>query len=486
MSLSTALSIAQSTLLNTSRQTTVVSRNVSEGSNPDYSRRTAMLVSVGNGAQVVEIRRATNDVLFRQNLASTSAAAGQTRLLDGMNTLSIDVYGAEHANSPATVIGAFMDALQIYSASPSSISVAENALESAKQVVRVLNEGTDAIQAFRTDMDRQILGAVGELNRLLGDFKLANDEVVSGTKTGKDVNDALDQRDALLKKISEFVPISAIQRADNDLMLVTTSGATLFETQPREVTFTPIAGYSPGMDGNTIYVDGVPLSAGVGGNTTASGTLAAMVQLRDDMAGNMQAQLDEVARGLITAFAETDPNGVQPDAAGLFTWSGAPAIPAAGTLIDGLARDISINPAFDSAQGGDPHLIRDGGANGLAYVHNTSAGDSYSDLILSYAQRLEDPTAFDAAAGIEGTISLATYTTESVSWFEGIRQDASRASESKTALMMHTQETLSNATGVNIDEELSLLLDLEHTYQASARLLQAIDEMLASLLNAVR
>jgi flagellar hook-associated protein 1 FlgK len=32
---------------------------------------------------------------------------------------------------------------------------------------------------------------------------------------------------------------------------------------------------------------------------------------------------------------------------------------------------------------------------------------------------------------------------------------------------------------------LSLLLDLEHTYQASARLLSTVDEMLKTLLNAV-
>jgi flagellar hook-associated protein 1 len=486
MSLSTALGIAQSTLLNTSRQTTVVSRNVSEASNPDYSRRTAVLTTAASGARIVEIKRATDEVLFRQNLVATSAAAGQARLLEGANTLSIDVYGVEHASSPSTVIGKFLEALQIYGASPSNISVAETAVEAARQVVRTLNAGTDAIQAFRSDIDRQILGTVDELNRLLADFKVANDEVVWGTQVGRDVNDALDQRDALLKKISELVPISAIRRTNNDLMLVTTSGATLFETLPRDVTFTPISGYSPGMTGNSIYIDGVPIAATAGGNATTTGSLAAMVQLRDHVAVGMQAQLDEIARGLITGFAETDPNGVQPGVPGLFTWSGAPALLTAGTLEHGLARVISINSAFDSTQGGNPHLLRDGGANGAAYIHNTTGGVSYSELILSYASRLEQPMAFDPAAGIQGTISLVAYSAESVSWFEGIRQDASRASESKRALMMHTQEALSNATGINIDEELSLLLDLEHTYEASARLLRAIDDMLMALMNAVR
>ncbi|TIW84821.1 MAG: hypothetical protein E5V59_30850, partial [Mesorhizobium sp.] len=44
---------------------------------------------------------------------------------------------------------------------------------------------------------------------------------------------------------------------------------------------------------------------------------------------------------------------------------------------------------------------------------------------------------------------------------------------------------LSNATGVNVDQEMSLLLDLEHTYQASARMMKTVDDMMAALLNAV-
>ena len=486
MSLSTALSIAQSALLNTQRQTTIVSRNISESANPDYSRRGTMLSTAGNGASIVDIRRSTSDVLFRQNMAALSAWSGQETLLNGLNTLDIDVFGANNTNHPSRLIGDLQSALQIYSASPSNTSVAENVIETARQLVSALNSGSDAIQNYRTGVDREIVSTVADLNTLLADFKVANDEVVAGSKLGRDVNDALDQRDALLKKITEIVPITAIKRSDNDIMLTTTSGITLFETVPRNVTFTPTAGYAAGAAGNSIYVDGVPLAAGTGANTSSSGKLTALVQLRESVAGGLQAQLDEVARGLINAFAETDPTAINPDLAGLFTWPGGPALPAAGTLENGLAGVISINAAFDSSVGGNPHLLRDGGANGAAYIHNSSGGASYADLLLSYDTRIGTPIAFDPAAGISGTISLSAYSTESASWFSALRSDATRASENKTALMMRTSEALSNVTGVNIDEEMSLLLDLEHSYQASAKLVQTVDNMLAALLAAVR
>ncbi len=65
-------------------------------------------------------------------------------------------------------------------------------------------------------------------------------------------------------------------------------------------------------------------------------------------------------------------------------------------------------------------------------------------------------------------------------------KNASNAADPKEALPVRTAEALSNETGVNVDMEMSLLLDLEHSYEASARLLRAVDEMLAALLAAVR
>src|SRR5690606_36643282 len=141
----------------------------------------------------------------------------------------------------------------------------------------------------------------------------------------------------------------------------------------------PQAGYGAQTVGNAIKIDGVPLASGVGGNTTASGSLQAMVQLRDSVTTTMQCQLDEIARGLIATFAETDQSGGSPplaDRAGLFTWDGGPTLPADGTIEPGLAARIIVNPAMDAA--GGSKLLRDGGANGADYVANSSGAAFYS------------------------------------------------------------------------------------------------------------
>ncbi|WP_027165128.1 flagellar hook-associated protein FlgK [Mesorhizobium sp. WSM3224] len=483
MSLSSALSIAQSALLATSKQTSVVSRNVADASNPDYTRRIAVVTSTAPGARMVEIQRAANDLLFRQNLSALSAWSGQSALYNGMDQLDLSVNGVDNASSPSTAIANLQQSLQLYATTPSNQNLGTSVVDAAKQVVNSLNSGTKAIQDFRTQADSQIATAVNDLNSLLSQFQDANKSVISGTRSGTDVSDALDQRDALLKKISEYVPVSTFTRGDNDMVITTKDGSTLFETIPRSVTFTPSAGYTAGTPGNTVYIDNVPVSAGTADGATADGKLAGLLKLRDGVASTMQSQLDEIARGLVTAFAETSSS--QPNAAGLFTWSGAPAIPAAGTLVDGLAGSIRVNAAFDPSAGGNPALLRDGGANGVAYVANSGGDASYSDLLIGYGDKLDQPMAFDSSAGITVSSGISDYAANAIGWFEGVRQQASTNADSKQALAARTAEALSNDTGVNVDQEMSLLLDLEHTYQASAHMMKTVSDMLDALMSAV-
>jgi flagellar hook-associated protein 1 FlgK len=482
MSLSTALNIAQNSLLNTQRQIGVVSRNIANADNPDYARRSGVLSSLAPGSQVASITRATNASLFKQNIKALSSWMGQSTLMEGLDRLNLSVNGVDNQTSPAILMGELQEALQLYSSTPSNRILAENAIEAARQVVKSLKDGTDTVQQYRADLDSQIGNAVTELNGLLSDFKKVNDEVVAGTLGGRDVLDALDRRDAMLKKISEYVPISTITRPNNDLMLVTEDGSVLFETVPRHVSFDATPAYGPATTGSDIRIDGVPLFKANGANTTAGGTLGAMIQLRDTYATGSQQQLDEVARGLIASFAEVDPGNPANVLAGLFTWTGAPALPADATVETGLAGMISLNALIDPLQGGNPESLRDG-AN---FDYNPDDFASFSDRLISVNSSMDTARDFVAVDGTVSPRSLMDFSTASISWIEDARKTASIASENKSALMIRTAEALSNMTSVNVDEEMALMLQLEQSYSASAKMMQMIDEMLKTLMGIVR
>jgi len=49
-------------------------------------------------------------------------------------------------------------------------------------------------------------------------------------------------------------------------------------------------------------------------------------------------------------------------------------------------------------------------------------------------------------------------------------------------MLTKSKEAYSNATGVNLDEELIQLLDIEQSYKAAAKLMTTVDELLKTLL----
>jgi flagellar hook-associated protein 1 len=479
MSLSTALSTAQSIFNNTGTQTSVTSTNISNAQNANYVRRTAVLVTAGNGALVAGTERVQNSTLFRQTIASTSLASGQTTLLNGLEEIRGLLGNNDYDTSPSTRLSTLLTNLDAYAAKPNEATLASTAVSSAQDVVDTLNNAASEVQAIRTRADAEIKSQVDTLNNLLSQFESANTEVMRATVSNSDASNALDTRDTLLKQISEIVGISTVSRPGGDVAIYTSDGTTLFEKIPRTVSFQPTATYTAGTTGNAIYVDGVAMKAGNGSDTDASGSLQALLQIRDDIAPKFQSQLDEVARGLIVAFAETGPTGTLTPKAGLFTNGVDDSVPSSGTVIAGLAGSISINAAVKT----NPQLLRDGGINGASYVVNTQAAAGFSTLLDSYSQAMQTPQSFDASTGIDGNLDVMSFASDSAGWLESLRSTASSAEESKSAMQSRALQAYSSETAVSLDEELSLLLDIEQSYKAATKLVSTIDEMMQALLS---
>ena len=467
MSLSSVLNTAQSSLTNTSRQTSVVSRNITNAYNTDYTRRQAVLASTAPGARVVSITRAADAALMRQNSDALSVWHAQNTLATGYERLSLSVNGVENSTSPAMRLGELQMALQTYSASPGDRSLAVNVVNSAGDMVRTLNGGTTAIQQLRTDADGEIKQSVDKLNSLLADLEKINTDVMTATRLGRDASESLDLRDGIVKQISEIVPVTTQLRGDSDMVIFTKDGVTLFETVARKATFEPSPMLLAGQSGNQVYIDGVPLSAGQGGDTDAGGNIAGLLQLRDTVAPQMQNQLDEIARALVDSFREGGAG-----ANGLFTW-------ADGTTPDKEgASTLVVNSAYQT----NPHAIRDGAGGAL----NPDGNASFTGEIARLLDGFDADRTFSADGGIEGARSLSAYATASISWLESQRQLSSVAAEKKSATLARTSEALSNKTGVNIDDELAKLLELEQSYAASAKLMQVANDMLSTLMATVR
>jgi flagellar hook-associated protein 1 len=490
MSLTAAIRTAQGALHTTSAQTAITSRNVANASDPGYTRKTSVVSNLYGGAQALSIRRAFDKALYNNMIGATSVASAQQALVDGLKALGATTGDPQDGRSPAALIGALNDALQLYSATPSDLSLAQSAIAKANALARSLNEATAAVQNVRRQADEDMATSVDSLNSLLADFEAVNSEIVIGTHSGADVTDKLDTRDKLLSQISELIGVNMVTRGDNDAVLYTDSGVTLFETTARPVTFVASTGLNAASTGSAVFVDGVAVTGSAATMPIRSGRLQGLATLRDETAVTYQTQLDEIARGLINAFAESDQTvpATLPDAAGLFTYPGGPALPGA-SWVPGLGGSIQVNANVDPARGGNLALLRDGGiSNPLnpAYKYNTTNAAGYSDRLLEYLDKLTAEQSFDPAAELGSPASMGKFSAASVSWLESARKEATNAANYSTTLVAHASDALSNATGVNLDDEMALLLEFEKSYQASAKLLAVIDEMLASLIATIR
>lgn len=488
MSLSASLSTATSSLATTADQTSVLSRNVARAGDPNASRKNANVITVpGSGVRLASVTRVVDVALFKNVLASTSSMAGQQAIVAALEQLEQTVNDTELDASPAALVQKLADAIQQYSSVPNSTAYAQSALGAARGLVAALNDGTDLVQSIRAAADAEISGSVGTLNTLLSRFESVNAEVVKGTRNGGDVTDYLDQRDQLLKEMSEQLGIRTITRANNDMAVYTDSGVTLFDVAPRSITFQPTLLYSASTTGNAVYADGVPITGSSATMGVSSGRINGLVKVRDDLAVTYQNQLDEIARGLISAFAESDQSTTPalPDVPGLFTWGGAPALPPGGTVSKGLAGAISINAAVDPDQGGDATLLRDGGIGGTAYLYNSGGVGGYTTRLEELLGKLGAPQAFDPAAKLSASATLKSFASTSAAWLEEGRRTASDEAQYRGTLLERSSDALSKVTGVNLDEEMTKMLELERTYQASSKLISTIDQMLATLLAAV-
>lgn len=480
MSLASSLNTANSIFRNTSQQASVISTNIANDGNENYVRRQSVVVQTIYGASSTQNERSQYMALLRQLSSSTSQQSAQSNLLDGLTTLSDALGGNDYELSPSTYLANLQSSLQSFAAAPGEYALASTVVTDAIDVANSLNNATAATQTLRGDVDAQIFEQVETLNKLLAEFKTVNDTVVRLTATKEDPSNYLDRRDTLLKDISKIVGVNVNMRDNSDMVLYTTDGTTLFETDPREVSFVRTYTYDSTVTGLPIFIDGTAVRAGVGGNTDGQGSLAALVQLRDVAAPIFQTQLDEIARGLVEAFQETDAGGLNP-LPGLFTWSGG-TVPATGTVQPGLAALIRVNNAVRSDAGGDPMLLRDGGINGAGYIKNTAGATGYTALINAYVDQLSAERAFSADAGLKTTATILSFSSNSIGWLEELRSNATSAEENKTALYERSFQTYSAKTAVSLDEELSLLLDVEQSYKAAAKLVSTVDEMLQAVL----
>ena len=509
MGMDAALSVAIGGLTNINRDLAVVSQNVSNANTPGYVREITNQheLSVGGQGMGVVSGPATRALnvqqqadLFTQNATVSGFDVRQQALA------SIDrVMGTPgQGNDLAGLLGKIQDGFSALLASPDSQSGQAQIISAAQNFAGKLNSVSAAVVAARAQAQGAIISDVVSLNATIATIGTQTQQIMSAKAAGIGTADLENQRDVGLAQISGLIDARFLVQNNGDIKAITPSGvsinfapgATSFATQ--SATMAP-AVYYPGGGVPAITMNGVDVTSQLAG----SGSLGGNIDVRDNIMPGLQAGMDEVAQTISTRF--------QAQGLTLFTQSDG-TVPAGGgapaqSTYLGYANAIMVNPAVQAS----PSVVRDGtnaivgSATGTsAFTPNPASGPAgFTALITRVIQFALGAQAQTGVAqtppninglGPQGNLvgpfgvggSVATMAGALVASAAQLSSSVTANAATEQAVQTSLQARLAQGSSVNIDTELSTMVQLQNAYGANARVISALQAMWAELLQSVR
>ncbi|TCL01428.1 flagellar hook-associated protein 1 FlgK [Shimia isoporae] len=478
MSLTGALANAMSGLSAASRNAQVTSNNIANAMTPGYSVRNVSVSqnSLG-GVSIAGISRHSDPVLLAERRASdaeTGSAAVTSEFYTRLETL---MGTPDQASSLSGKFSNFESALVAATGGPESDVRLKSVVDSAELLVDGINKASNGVQDMRQQSDATIGQMVDSLNGLLKTTEELNLKITQATVQGKDTAALMDQRQQAIDQINEMVPVRIMERENGSVALFSGGGQTLLDGSARELEFTPTPTITAHMtQGNGqlsgLSIDGKPLVTDSTGSLSG-GTLYAQFEVRDEQAVSAQAELDALARDLVDRFQNSgaDPT-LGPGDAGLFTDGGGAFDPLDEV---GLAGRLELNSLVTSDGAGEVWRLRDG-------MNAAAPGDVGNASILT---SLVDAV---QASTVPGSGALGSKASTMSEMFGALHSSTTTGRvNSETALSYAASQRdtfvgMELAQGVDTDVEMQNLMLIEQAYSANAKIIQAVDDMMNTIL----
>lgn len=434
----------------------VTGQNVTNVNTTGYVRRDANLATrVGGGVVAVGIRRAADQFLDRRWFAATGASGSASERegqLSGVESLFADAQGTGLGDA----ISGVFDAFQTLSQNPSDPTARQGVLDKAAHLTTRLNDTANAIAERRQELLQKAQAAVAEVNAKASEVAQLNRQIAAAEARGEDASDLIDQRNQLILGISSLVDVRTFQDGNGDPVLQA-AGTTLVEGDVAATFSLDLA-----ADGSLrlwAQSSGPPateVTAGLSG-----GKLAGLKEVRDTDLVELGDRVDQLAWDVASAINTTHAAGFGLDGVGgrvLF------ALPPSAS---GAARQIAVDPTLlghpDRVAASSSAATVPGGSDNAVALAGLA-----DDLVASGGTR----TASEAWADVVGDF--------------GTRLARARdTAETRSGVLAQTEAMRQSESGVSLDEEMVNLTKFQHAYDASAKVLATVDELMRELIDKV-
>lgn len=319
-------------------------------------------------------------------------------------------------------------------------------------VFNSLSEGLGNVQA---DSDLSVIGAVDDVNTLTREIAQLNLEIAKVEVGGFSANEFRDQRDMRLKELSSLIDVNSFEDADGFLTITTANGNTLVD---RTSSWTLTTHENTEGHQDVFWVS----STGTEKNLTddiSTGKLKGWIEVRDTTIPDYLSQLDDMA-----ATIASEVNGLHTTGLTLET---APNDTGIAFFTGSTAGDIAIN--VDIAD--NPNLIA------AASAGESLPGGSNNAVLIA---ELQNDTLMNG-----GNATIDDFYNSLASQVGGDVAQAQVNSDHQSTVSLQLATYREEISGVSLDEEMIGLVQYQSAYNAAAKLVSAVDEMLATLIDMV-
>jgi flagellar hook-associated protein 1 len=465
-SLSSIISSATSGLAAAKSQIAVISNNVANAGVGSYTVETQDVSTFEvdgqtNGVKTGAVTTSINAALLASFLSVASSVGGATVESQVLNAINATQGTPGGGTSLADAVTNLQSAFTTLQGDPSSASQQSAVVAAANTLATTINSTATTITAEENDVQSQIVSSVDTLNSALATVQSTTQQIIAATAAGGSTATLQDERDAALQTLSSTVGIQYSEQANGNITLSTQSGLAIpldstFSTQSAVLSpqsTAPGSSTAPAI----MLQSGNPDTPAV--NVTSQmtgGALGALIQLRDTTLPGYTASLDQFSANLANQFSA---QGLT-----LFTDGSGNTIPATGYAV-GVSSNIEVNPTVTA----NPLLV----VNGTSGTANPSGVADFTGVI--------DAVLNTTFASNGTTPSLETQAQNFVSQQSSDTAQAGTNLANATDYQTTVGTALSGQSGVDVDQQMGLMIQLQNDYQASAQVITTASEMFSAL-----
>lgn len=451
------LDTARSALLAHQRAIQLTGSNIANVNTEGYSRQRLDLASragqrlggIGAGVEPVAVRRLRMES-FDRSFRSEQSGLGMANMRDLHLAGLESVMGEPGSSGLGDALNAFWTAWSDLSNEPTESSYRQTVIEAGHQLAGRFHQLNGQIAAQQQDINNEVERTGSEINRLATSIADLNQAIRQSELAGDSAADLRDQRDLLVDELSLLVDLDAAEDEQGTFRVWVGGRALVDGTHVSQIEHALNTDQDGTVRSELRWSDTGSLLR------TPSGELAGLYDVRDRVLAERLVQLDELADALVRQVNELHAEGYDLNGNSGVAFFDAGSGGAAGIAVRALLLEdpdrLAASVDGGSGNGDQAARIAELASQGLDALSGHSLEEAWSLMV--------------SATGAE-------------------RRSASLEFEAQQSFVSNLDSRRQAVSGVNLDEELTLMMSQEQAYAAAARVVSVADELMQTVLGLV-